>query len=72
MSGDATAYTATAPGQGLVAGTQGVPATTNQPAARSLANHWVDNDGNLWLHGGTSQSGVWYNDLWKYNPLANT
>lgn len=73
VSGDTIPYTAAATGQGLVAGTQGVPAVTNQPGARSLANHWKDADGNFWIQGGgASNGGVRYNDLWKYDVTNNT
>jgi uncharacterized repeat protein (TIGR03803 family) len=62
--------------QSGVYGTKGVPAITNTPGARFGATSWVDASGNLWLFGG---SGVGsggalgqFNDLWKFNPAANT
>jgi len=53
-----------------VYGTQGVASTTNIPAARFAATGWRDSNGNLWLFGGGSES--FANDLWEYNPVANT
>jgi hypothetical protein len=48
---------------------------TNQttPGSRYNSVSWIDEDGNLWLHGGqgaSSSKGVIYelNDLWKFNP----
>lgn len=46
--------------------------TGNQPPARSTSAGWADADGNLWLLGGfgrlygTANTGVYYNDLWRY------
>jgi galactose oxidase-like protein/Kelch motif protein len=57
-------------------GTQGVPSTTNVPGARDSAAGWADNSGNLWLFGGYGydSSGEFgaLNDLWEFNPSANT
>jgi hypothetical protein len=50
-----------------VYGTQGVPAATNVPGARTEAASWTDNNGNFWLFGGATQSGP-FNDLWRFNP----
>jgi N-acetylneuraminic acid mutarotase len=57
-------------------GTQGVSSATNAPGARTNAVSWIDSAGNLWLFGGigidsAGNSGD-LNDLWKYNPNANT
>ena len=52
-------------------GTQGVPATANKPAARYEGGEWLDLQGNFWLFGGQDFSGNKYNDLWKYDPVAN-
>lgn len=59
-----------------VYGTQGVPAASNIPGARSDAARWVDSSGNLWLFGGqnynvnatTRPPAVYFNDLWRFNP----
>jgi hypothetical protein len=29
---------------------------------------WTDDNGNLWLFGGASNSGAYVNDLWRYQP----
>jgi N-acetylneuraminic acid mutarotase len=56
--------TANAP---AVYGTMGTASTSNTPGARWQAVSWIDSSGNLWLFGGDA-----YNDLWKFNPTANT
>ena len=53
-------------------GTQGVPAASNVPGARTGAVSWIDPSGNLWLFGGwgydsTNTAGD-LNDLWRYQP----
>jgi len=57
-------------------GTQGVAATTNIPSARDSAAYWLDSNGNVWVFGGygiyTNSSPAELNDLWMYNPTANT
>lgn len=65
ISGDSTVNEA------AVFGTMGVPSANNTPAARSLANHWKDNNGNLWIQGGGRLSTDRYNDLWKFNPVTH-
>jgi N-acetylneuraminic acid mutarotase len=56
-------------------GTKGVPTASTIPGGRYDAVTWIDNSGNLWLHGGnglaTTGSGGLLNDLWKYNVLTN-
>lgn len=55
-----------------VYGTQGIPAAANTPGGRYEANEWRDLNGNLWLFGGTSNSGSnRNNDMWKYDPTTN-
>jgi hypothetical protein len=51
-------------------GTQGVPAATNTPGARSRGvPTWVDSSGNLWLFGGLGDFEE--GDLWKYDIATN-
>jgi len=47
-------------------GTQGVPASTNQPGSRQSLPMWADQQGNLWLFGGISERGF-QGDLWEFN-----
>jgi hypothetical protein len=54
-------------------GTQGVPAASNLPPARTDAISWVDSAGVFWLFGGTqlNSTGSYlevFNDLWNYSP----
>ncbi len=61
--------------QNGVYGTLGVASTGNTPGARYTAVSWTDQGGNFWLFGGSgnSSSGYGYlNDLWEYQPTANT
>jgi hypothetical protein len=56
-------------------GTQGVPAASNLPPARTDAICWVDNAGLFWLLGGAqlNSNGTYlavFNDLWNYNPTT--
>ncbi|HEU4716482.1 MAG TPA: PKD domain-containing protein [Bacteroidia bacterium] len=54
-----------------VYGTQGVPAPGNTPGSRKYAMAtWTDLQGNLWLFGGFTPSGIG-NDLWKYDMTLN-
>lgn len=60
-------------------GTKGVPSTDNFPGCRAGHTMWADNDGNLWLYGGSrpfandvTLSMTMGNDLWKYNPQTKT
>lgn len=50
-------------------GTQGVGSVNNYPGARQLYTNWIDDNGDLWLWGGSgygeSSLGL-LNDLWKY------
>lgn len=63
------------PDQPGIYGTQGVPAPGNIPGARGWGClSWTDNNGNLWLFGGsghdvTGETGD-LSDLWKYD-IAN-
>ena len=52
--------------QSGVYGTEGVPASGNVPGARNSSAGWSDSGGDLWLFGGTGQSGF-LNDLWRYS-----
>jgi len=66
---------ANTPNQAGVYGTQGTPATTNQPGARFSAVGWIDGSGNLWFFGGrTTLAGnnAYFNDIWEFNPTAKT
>lgn len=57
-----------------VYGIRGVPSDENRPGGRSACVSWVDEDGNLWLFGGTGYNRGNYgylNDLWKYNVTTN-
>lgn len=62
-------------GQLSIYGTQTIPNNSNCPGGRNLSVGWTDNNGNLWLFGGSgyaaSATNGWLNDLWKYNPLTN-
>jgi Kelch motif/Galactose oxidase, central domain len=49
-------------------GTQGVPASTNQPASRGSAVAWTDATGNFWFYGG--YDGNTFDDLWEYSPTS--
>ncbi len=53
---------------------QGVPSPTARPDPRQRASTFTDNDGKLWLFGGTSDiaspSYIIYNDLWKFDPVT--
>ena len=51
-----------------VYGTKGVPSSANEPGARVSSNSWTDNVGYLWLFGGEGPNGVYFNDLWSYEP----
>lgn len=55
-------------------GTRGVAAATNQPGSRGWGiATWVDNQGNLWMFGGSSNTGNPnnYADMWKYDIATN-
>ncbi len=54
-----------------VYGTEGMTATGNVPGGRSFAVGWVDASGNFWLFGGGTDT-LELNDLWEFNPSANT
>lgn len=52
-------------------GKMGVPAATNVPSSRYGGFHWTDDNGNLWLFGGSGYDSVTcgfeLNDLWMFN-----
>ncbi len=57
--------------QSATYGTQGTPASDNNPGARNGGTSWTDASGNFWLFGGyfhNEASGVvdHFNDLWEY------
>nr|MBP9923182.1 T9SS type A sorting domain-containing protein [Bacteroidia bacterium] len=57
-----------------VYGVQGISSPSNYPAARTeTAASWTDNNGDLWLFGGsvygTANSSI--NDMWKYTIATN-
>ena len=54
-----------------VFGIQGTASPLNSPPASYEAVSWTDNQGNFWVFGGYTGGGQ-LNDLWKYNPAANT
>jgi len=53
-------------------GVKGVTSPANTPGSKARALGWVDNNGVLWLYGGsgpgTNGSNSSPNDLWKYDP----
>lgn len=61
-----------------VYGTIQVPASGNFPGGREFPACWKDNSGNVYLFGGIGLASTltpnqgYLNDLWKYNPIANT
>ena len=48
-----------------VYGTKGVASTSNIPSGRTLAQTWVDLQGNFWLFSGGA-----FSDLWKFSPSS--
>ena len=62
------------PNQVGIYGTQGTPATGNQPGGRRFAKTWQDGGGKFWLMGGLGYGASGpgnLNDLWKYDPATN-
>src|SRR5665213_476683 len=49
-------------------GTITVSSPTNMPPSRMGADGFVDNSGYLWLFGGWSGNGGFYNDMWRFVP----
>lgn len=47
-------------------GTQGVASPLNYPPTRLGGVGFTESDGSLWLFGGQTGTGLFYNDLWKY------
>jgi N-acetylneuraminic acid mutarotase len=71
----ALAQHALAPRRNGVYGTQGTQSAGNVPGARNVATSWTDAAGNLWLFGGSgpsNETAAYFNDLWKFNPSAQT
>ena len=78
ISGDSTTYIPVAlSSQPGVYGTKGLASAGNKPGGRNSSAGWTDSDGNLWLFGGITNPGGFYqngsqpkeayfNDLWKY------
>jgi hypothetical protein len=52
-------------------GTQGTAAAGNRPPARQAPAGWLDNSGNFWMFGGFTSGTNGFNDLWKYDHVAN-
>jgi N-acetylneuraminic acid mutarotase len=57
-------------------GTKGTADPANIPGGRYTAVRWLDSTGKLWLFGGVGYDSAgnkgWLNDLWKYDPTANS
>lgn len=57
-------------------GPQGSPSSAYVPSSRYGALFWTDASGNFWLLGGVGIDSAgaygYLNDLWKYNPTANS
>jgi N-acetylneuraminic acid mutarotase len=59
-----------------VYGTIHVPAPSNVPGSRMLANSWLDSSGNFWLFGGAGYDSEfdidgYLNDLWEFTSSTN-
>jgi hypothetical protein len=53
-------------------GVKGVPSASNLPHARTFGCiTWTDLNNNLWLFGGNYLGTMTFNDLWKYDIVAN-
>ena len=59
-----------------VYGTLQAPSAGNMPGARNESTSWTDQNGNVWLLGGTGYDANgnqgFLNDLWEFNPSTNT
>lgn len=49
-----------------VYGTKGTPAASNVIPGRANASGWLDQNGNIWIFGGTTS--FRQNDMWEFNP----
>src|SRR5436190_5075068 len=56
-------------------GTMGISLVSNAPGGRLSMSTWKDNNGKLWMFGGSGLGGGYVegylNDLWKYDTVAN-
>ncbi len=53
-------------------GVMGVPSPLNQPRGRGFGClSWVDNNGDLWMYGGSTAPGTNNMDMWKYDITTN-
>ena len=60
--------------QPSVYGIKGIESPANTPGARWVYTRWKDNNGYLWLYGGSEPWNVGYDnrtDLWRFNPATN-
>lgn len=70
--GGNTASSGIALGTNGVYGTLGIPSATNVPGGRTGEVTWIDQNGNLWLFGGSGVDSANnhgdLNDYWKFDP----
>ena len=57
-------------------GIKGISSISNDPGGRQGGVSWTDASGNFWIFGGfayrdSAINGDYFNDLWKYDPIAN-
>lgn len=56
-------------------GAKGIASAASKPGARNQGSGWTDSQGNFWLFGGygyAAHSYGYLNDLWKYDPSAQS
>lgn len=53
-------------------GALGVASTGYQPSGRQSAALWIDQSSNLWVFGGLNSTSGTMNDVWEYQPSAQT